>query len=107
MGDAGAAAGGEGAGKLDLFGQWQHVRIKPGIEQYLGRDFLGGAMRLGLGEQAGKAAENLKIGRHGGVVKRHVMLFSCCGISLRAVTACCRWGGRRVNATASTRRSRD
>jgi hypothetical protein len=33
-------------------------------------------MRFRLGEQAGKAAENLQEGRHGGVVERHVMLFS-------------------------------
>src|SRR6185436_240180 len=51
-------------------------RIKPRVEQHLGLDVLCLAMRLRLGEQAGKAAENLQESGHGCVVESHVMLFS-------------------------------
>src|SRR5437762_8210673 len=92
-----ATLGGEIAGELDLFAQRQHVRIKPRVEQHLGLDFPGLAMRLGLGEQAVEAAEDLQEGRNGGVVEGHVMLSSSCGMTLRAETALLEMGRLRVN----------
>src|SRR5205807_8034075 len=44
--------------------------------QHLGLDVLCRAMRFGFGEKAGQRAEDLQERRDGGVIKRHVMLFS-------------------------------
>jgi hypothetical protein len=75
-GEAGAGLAGEIAGRLHLPRQRIHVRIKPRVEQHFRLDVLRLAMRFRLGEQAGKAAENLQEGGHGGVMERHAMLFS-------------------------------
>jgi len=75
-GEPSCAADGMIGYRAQLPHQWKHVGIKPRVEQHLGLDVLCLAMRFRLGEQAGKAAENLQEGRHGGVVERHVMLFS-------------------------------
>ena len=44
------------ARQLDLFAQRQHVRIEPRADQHVGLNVLRLAVRLGLGEKAGKAA---------------------------------------------------
>src|ERR1700685_4621159 len=75
MGEPRAALAGEIASQLDLFRQRQHVRIEPRVEQYVRLDILRRAIPLGLGENAGKAAEDLQEGGNGGVVEGHVMLF--------------------------------
>ncbi len=79
-----AALGSKVAGDLDLLRQRQHVRIEPRVEQHLGLDFLRLAMRLGLGQQAGKAAEDLQEGGNGRVVKGHLMALCCSEIAKRS-----------------------
>src|ERR1700687_2782998 len=69
------ALSGEIANKLDLFTERQHVRIQPRAEQHFGRNILRLAVRLGLGEDAGEAAEELQECRNGSVVEGHVLLF--------------------------------
>src|SRR5882724_4755036 len=59
----------------DLTRQRQHVRKKPRAEQHVGLNVLRLAVRLGLGEEARKAVENLQEGRNGSVIKRHAVLF--------------------------------
>src|SRR5450631_1626087 len=71
------------ADELDLLAERQHVRKEPRAEQHVRRNIFGFAVRLGLGEDAGEAAENLQERRNGSVIKGHGMLFSCCGISLK------------------------
>jgi len=64
------------AGELNLPAERQHVRIKPRTKQHLGLNVLRLAVRLGLGEKARKAAQDLQECGNGGVVERHGMLFS-------------------------------
>src|ERR1700722_15742110 len=81
MGQPCAALGGEIAGELNLLAQRQHIREQPRAEQHLGLDVLCLAMRFGLAEDAGEAAQHLQIGGDDGVVKGHVML-RCWGVSI-------------------------
>src|SRR6202011_3109571 len=81
VGEARATLGGEIGRQLDLLAERQHIRIKPRAEQHLGRNVLRLAVRFGLGEDAGKAAENLQEGGDGDVIEGHGCSFLCCSLA--------------------------